>query len=106
MLESKLQRRFITWLLRSNVCCALQANGYGGYAAPAPANGHSNHYGSVPSARQNFSMSTEAYRAEHGLVVEGEGVPDPLQSFDSAGFSGPIMDEVQYFAQHSIHMLS
>lgn len=51
-------------------------------------------------------MSTEAYRAEHGLVVEGEGVPDPLQSFESAGFSGPIMDEVQYFAQHSIHMLS
>lgn len=39
-------------------------------------------------------MSTQAYRAEHGLVVEGDNVPDPLQSFDSAGFSAPIMDEV------------
>lgn len=71
-----------------------QANGYGGYAAPAQTNGHSNHYGAVPSSTQNFALSTQAYRAEHGLIVEGDNVPDPLQSFDSAGFSAPIMDEV------------
>ena len=73
----------------------LQANGYGGgYAAPAAhANGHSNHYGERPT-QGNFAQSADGYRAEHGLVVEGEGVPDPLQTFESAGFSAPIMDEV------------
>lgn len=76
----------------------LQANGYGGgYSAPAQVNGAAhaaNHYGAVPAARQHFTASAEAYRAEHTLIVQGENVPDPLQSFDSAGFSAPIMDEV------------
>ena len=83
-----------------NLCClAPQANGYGGgHAAPAQANGHAHgagQYGAaVPAARQNFAATADAYRAEHGLIVQGEGVPDPLQSFESAGFSAPIMDEV------------
>ena len=76
----------------------LQANGYGGgYAAPAQVNGAAhaaNHYGAVPAARQHFAASADAYRAEHTLIVQGDNVPDPLQSFDSAGFSAPIMDEV------------
>ncbi len=75
----------------------VQANGYGAYGAPVQTNGHAhaaNAYGAVPAARQNFASSTEAYRAEHGLIVQGEGVPDPLQSFDSANFSPAIMDEV------------
>ncbi len=75
----------------------FQANGYGAYGAPAQTNGHAhtaNAYGAAPAARQNFASSTEAYRAEHGLIIQGEGVPDPLQSFDSANFSPAIMDEV------------
>ncbi|KAA6428079.1 MAG: RNA helicase DRH1 [Trebouxia sp. A1-2] len=74
------------------------ANGYGAYGAPVQTNGHAhaaNAYGAVPAARQNFASSTEAYRAEHGLIVQGEGVPDPLQSFDSANFSPAIMDEIR-----------
>lgn len=85
-------------------CCSrcvrylFQANGYGGgYAAPAQVNGAAhaaNHYGAVPAARQHFAASADAYRAEHTLIVQGDNVPDPLQSFDSANFSAPIMDEV------------
>lgn len=96
-----------TWLqtlwLAARICSNwsslfLQANGYGGgYGAPAQVNGAAhaaNHYGATPAARQNFAASADAYRAEHTLIVQGDNVPDPLQSFDSAGFSGPIMDEV------------
>ena len=48
----------------------------------------------VPAGRQNFALSVDEYRREHGLVVQGASVPDPLQTFDSVGFPPNIMDEV------------
>ncbi len=47
-----------------------------------------------PAGRQNFQMTCEEYRREHGLVVQGASVPDPLQTFESVGFPSNIMDEV------------
>ena len=101
----KLREFFLTTCLAARDCSTclrlLQANGYGGYSAPAQVNGAAhaaNHYGAVPAAQQHFAASADAYRAEHTLIVQGDNVPDPLQSFDSAGFSAPIMDEV---LQHS-----
>ncbi len=65
----------------------------GGGAAPASySNGGAKH--TLPAGEQNFRMSTEAYRAEHGLVVQGDRVPPPLQTFESVGFPNNIMDEV------------
>ena len=96
-------------LLLSALCLLLQqANGYAGsYAAPAQANGHahgSGHYAAAaPSSRQNFAQSADAYRAEHSLVVQGDSVPDPLQSFESAGFPAPVMDEVLLTCLNSGH---
>ena len=81
-------------------CCApltadlaLQAaNGNGNYAAAAPYEAPTRHR--PPAGRQNFAMSCDAYRREHGLVVQGASVPDPLQTFESVGFPSNIMDEV------------
>ena len=57
----------------------------GGGAAPASySNGGAKH--TLPAGEQNFRMSTEAYRAEHGLVVQGDRVPPPLQTFEAVGF--------------------
>ena len=79
----------------------LQAsNGYGGSSAP-----YSNGYGSsaaadgpkahsLPADRQTFASTADEYRQREGLRVEGQDVPDPLQSFDSVGFPRAIMDEV------------
>ena len=68
-------------------------NGMSNGAAPASySNGGAKH--TLPAGEQNFRMSTEAYRAEHGLVVQGERVPAPLQTFESVGFPNNIMDEV------------
>ncbi len=69
------------------------SNGHSNGVA-APANGHAKHV--IPAAGQNFTMSMEQYRAEHGLVVQGDRVPDPLQTFESVGFTSNIMDEVLY----------
>ena len=44
-------------------------------------------------------MSPDDYRREHDLVVQGQAVPEPIQSFDAAGFTAGIMDEVHHPAQ-------
>jgi len=69
------------------------ANGNGSYAAAAvPYEEPTRHV--PPAGRQNFAKSCDEYRAEHGLVVQGASVPDPLQTFESVGFPPNIMDEV------------
>ena len=45
------------------------------------------------------AMSADDYRRKHDLVVQGQGVPEPIQSFDAAGFAPGIMDEVYYPVQ-------
>lgn len=62
-------------------------NGHGssnGYAQPS--------YGGQTSA--NYSLSAEEYRQKHDLTVQGDGAPDPIQDFESAGFTSDILDEV------------
>ncbi|BDA41823.1 DEAD-box ATP-dependent RNA helicase 14 [Coccomyxa sp. Obi] len=71
---------------------APSSNGHTHGAAPL-ANGHAKHV--LPAGGQNFTMSTEQYRAEHSLVVQGDRVPDPLQTFESVGFASSIMDEIR-----------
>lgn len=84
----------------------LQAstNGHASNGAMGYANGSGN--GNVahvlPASQQIFSMSCEAYRAEHGLVVQGQSVPAPLQTFEAAGFSENIMSEV-YSSYRRLH---
>lgn len=83
----------------------LQAssNGHNGHGAMAySANGNGNVAHTLPAGQQSFSMSCEAYRAEHGLVVQGGSVPEPLQTFEAAGFSSNIMDEV-YTSVRKLH---
>lgn len=68
-------------------------NGSSNGAAPASySNGGAKH--TLPAGEQSFNLSTEQYRAEHGLVVQGDRVPPPLQTFESVGFPSLIMDEV------------
>ena len=74
----------------------LQAstNGHASNGSMAHANGNGNAAHILPASQQSFAMSCEAYRAEHQLIVQGDRVPAPLQTFEAAGFSGNIMDEV------------
>jgi hypothetical protein len=80
----------------------VQANGNGA------ASGAPNDYGVVkPQGSHNFPLTTEEYRQEHSLVVEGdrysgEPVPEPLQTFESAGFPRDILDEVALLAQRGL----
>ena len=85
VVEKCLSLRPQAWLLQA-------ANGNGNYAAAAPYEAPSRHQ--LPAGRQDFAMSADAYRREHGLVVQGASVPDPLQTFESVGFPHNIMDEV------------
>lgn len=86
-------------LLLINCLLVLQASSNGLSNGPAPyTNGHAKHV--LPAIEQNFALTAEQYRAEHSLVVQGDRVPDPLQTFESAGFSSNIMDEV-LFNRHS-----
>lgn len=72
------------------------ANGYGSYG-----NGHQaagNGYGqsnAYPEPRGgNFDLSADEYRRQHDLTVMGDNVPEPFQTFESAGFTQDILDEV------------
>ena len=49
-------------------------------------------------------MSADDYRSKHDLIVQGQGVPDPIQSFDATGFQPGIMDEVHYSVQAGVSM--
>lgn len=42
-----------------------------------------------------FGLSAAQYRQQHDLTVLGEVVPDPLQTFDSVGFTDNITSEVR-----------
>ncbi|KAK9819794.1 hypothetical protein WJX72_002458 [[Myrmecia] bisecta] len=79
------------------------------YHQPA-ANGHTSHQNgastasvnapirasaATTAARGNYDMSASAYRAQHDLVVMGDRVPDPIQSFEAVGFTSDIMDEIR-----------
>eukprot|EP00884_Botryococcus_braunii_P017480 jgi/Botrbrau1/4415/Bobra.0348s0007.1 len=77
-------------------------------AAPvAPvANGHSLYNGSsLRSVEEpqtyhrpnttSFGMSAAQYRQQHDLTALGDNVPDPLQTFDSVGFTDNIMSEIR-----------
>ena len=59
------------------------------------ANGHANGYASNGVGRSSsFAMSAQEYRQQHGLLVQGRDVPDPFQTFESAGFGRDILAEV------------
>lgn len=84
------------WPKHFEVDLQASTNGYAANGAVSHANGHTNGNAAhvLPSGQQNFTMSCAAYRAEHGLVVQGDSVPEPLQTFEAAGFSSNVMDEV------------
>lgn len=41
------------------------------------------------------AMSAADYRKKHDLTVTGDGVPDPFQTFEAAGFPRDILDEIK-----------
>lgn len=71
----------------SNSACGVQAsNGHS-------SNGYVTHGVAQPSAGAG-DMNPEEYRREHDLTVMGDNVPPPIQSFEAAGFTPDILDEV------------
>ena len=62
-------------------------------AAPTGRDAPPHEFGST----DGFPLSPDEYRKKHELTVVSRGgqVPDPLQTFDSAGFSPEIMREIQ-----------
>lgn len=67
-----------------------------GYSQPA--------YGTQPSG--NYALTADEYRRQHDLTVAGEGAPDPIQDFASAGFTADILDEVSRPRQNTEHIHS
>ncbi len=66
-------------------------HGGGGYAATgAVATGMTG----KPVNTDGF-MSASDYRRQHDIIVQGDNVPDPLQTFESVGFPPDILDEVR-----------
>ena len=73
------------------------ANGGAAPGGPAPAATGRDAPPHAFGSTDGFSLSAEEYRKKHELTVVSRGgqVPDPLQSFDSVGFSPEIMREIQ-----------
>lgn len=56
-------------------------------------------YGKLMPAAKDYRQTDTQYKAEHGLVLQGEApLPEALQTFESVGFPPDIMDEVRHFA--------
>jgi hypothetical protein len=52
-------------------------------------------YGKLAPADKIYRMTDAQYKAEHGLVLQGDApLPEALQTFESVGFPQDIMDEV------------
>lgn len=52
-------------------------------------------YGKLAPGDKNYRMTDAQYKAEHGLVLQGDApLPEALQTFESVGFPHDIMDEV------------
>ena len=82
----------------------METNGYGGHGA---SNGHAQHQSYAPSAAAGtYALSAEEYKAKHDLTVIGDNAPDPIQDFQSAGFTHDILDEVSRPAQPFQHSYS
>lgn len=62
-------------------------------------NGYANGAAVVASRGSRAALSSDDYRRKHDLIVQGQAVPEPLQSFDAAGFTSGIMDEVHHLVQ-------
>lgn len=48
----------------------------------------------APVSTDGF-MSSADYRRQHDISVQGDHVPEPLQTFESVGFPPDILDEVR-----------
>jgi hypothetical protein len=58
-------------------------------------------YGKLAPAEKNYRMTDAQYKAEHGLVLQGDApLPEALQTFESVGFPPDIMDEVLTVCHH------
>jgi hypothetical protein len=56
---------------------------------------HCCRYGKLAPGDKNYRMTDAQYKAEHGLVLQGDApLPEALQTFESVGFPHDIMDEV------------
>ncbi|PNH05034.1 DEAD-box ATP-dependent RNA helicase 14 [Tetrabaena socialis] len=47
-----------------------------------------------PVSTEGFATSAD-YRRTHGIIVQGDHVPDSLQTFESVGFPPDILDEIR-----------
>lgn len=68
--------------------------GGGGGSRPT----HGSNGGGAPSsfyATANASDEGDPYRQRKGIAVAGRSVPPPIESFESAGFTREMLDEVR-----------
>ena len=74
------------------------SNGYhtkDSYAAEEPSYAPASNGNAYPPATDAaYELSADEYRRKHDLTVQGDSCPDPIQTFEGAGFTADIMDEV------------
>ena len=70
-----------------------------GYATQGTSNGYAQESYGPQGGVATYTLSAEEYRAKHDLTVLGDNAPDPIQDFQSAGFTPDILDEVLKPAQ-------
>ena len=92
----------------SSLLCLQASNGYNGHAAgngysadpyaavaqPSSYSAHASSNAYPPAASGNYAMTADEYRQKHDLIAQGDNCPDPVQTFEGAGFSRDILDEV------------
>ncbi len=99
-----LKQSLVPSLVTQHITMFMQpaANGHA-YGAAAdygrPDNGYANGAGMSSARGSRAAMSSDDYRRKHDLIVQGQAVPEPFQSFEAAAFAPGIMDEVHYPAQ-------
>ena len=66
----------------------------GGYDSHGASNGYGQQAYGPQGGVATYALSAEEYRAKHDLTIMGDNAPDPIQDFQSAGFTPDILDEV------------
>lgn len=84
-------------LKKSFLCLQIKAaypDSNGTYDANGASNGYAQASYGPSGGSATYSLSAEEYRRKHDLTVMGDNTPDPIQDFQSAGFTQDILDEV------------
>lgn len=78
--------------LHAPLCLLLLSNRL---SSPLQPSGTSNNAYNYRPAANNGPLSADEYRRKHDLNCTGGDVPEPIQTFEAAGFPREILDEVR-----------